>query len=52
MDWKDLENRGVHRGRCNADFQPFSDGECYTCMFWVDMDCPYLMDKILVDGEQ
>jgi len=27
-----------------ADFQPFIDGECYTCMFFVDMDCPYLVD--------
>ena len=42
--WKDLEKRGKHRGTCMADFHPFEDGECYTCMFFVDYDCPYLVD--------
>lgn len=43
-DYLDLEKRGKHRGTCTAEFSPFADGECYTCMFLVDDDCPYLVD--------
>lgn len=42
MSWKDVARRGIHLGTCKAEFRPFEDGECYTCMFYLD-DCHYLV---------
>jgi len=41
---RDIGPRHEYHGTCSADFGCYSDGECYECMFWVDNDCPYLIN--------
>lgn len=40
-----------YHGKCTADFQPFHDGKCYGCMFYVDDDCGYLIRDEAARGE-